>query len=261
MSHPSSRRYETPPNGEWGPYLDRPAVIDTDSAEVLATEALVTELGFSHFLLVLRFVLPKAGPIQATLSNWPREWDERYWARDCARIDPVAIHMLRSHLPFDWRDAVPRSREEKDFIHRARRFGMADGIAGAVRFGSDQAGFFHVSSTHRRTRDEKENAMARVFLHAARVYERIRDQLRADHDASPLVLTSRQREALHWTMRGASRSEASRRMRCSESNFAQLQEAARRKLGESTNVAAVRKAVALDLIRAYETVDSEPPPE
>jgi DNA-binding CsgD family transcriptional regulator len=99
--------------------------------------------------------------------------------------------------------------------------------------------------------------MERVFLHTGRIYVRITDQMLAQFGVAPIVLTARQREALQLTLRGVSRREASRLMGCSESNFVRHQEAARRKLGESTNLGAVRKAVAMNLIRPYDVVVRE----
>lgn len=50
------------------------------------------------------------------------------------------------------------------------------------------------------------------------------------------------------TFRSASRHDASRQTRCSESDFVRHQEAALKKLGENTNYGAVREAVAMNLI-------------
>ena len=245
-------RLQSLQRGEWGISLTRPSALDTDSPEALETADIVTDIGFSHYMLILRFVLPVAGPTQLALTNWPREWYERYWARRYLQIDPVVTRMLTAYQPFDWRDIDPPTPEQRAFFADAARHGLVDGIAGAVRIGSDQASFFSVSSDHACDGTVKENAMARFFLHAARMYDRVREQLLASYQASPIVLTERQREALQLTLRGVSRREASRKMRCSESNFVRHQEAARRKLGESTNFDAVRKAVAMNLIRPYD---------
>ncbi len=253
------RRFQSLQNGEWGINFERPKSLETDSPEALETAGIVTELGFTHFMLILRFVLPIAGQVQLALSNWRSDWYERYWAKGYLRIDPVVARMLTAYRPFDWHDVGSPTPEQKNFFADAARHGMVDGIAGAVRFGSDQAAFFSLSSENACSVEVKEQAMARSFLHAARMYERVRDQLLAAYEAGPIVLTGRQREALQLTLRGVSRRDASRKMRCSESNFVRHQEAARRKLGESTNYDAVRKAVALNLIRPYDIVVADAP--
>jgi DNA-binding CsgD family transcriptional regulator len=252
MSH--RRSYQSLQNEEWGACLKRPRALDTDSPETLETAALVAQLGFTHFILILRFVLPVAGPIQIALSNWPSTWYERYWAKDYLHIDPIVARMLTARCPFDWREVGPPTPTQRDFFADAARHGLVDGIAGAARFGSDQAGFFSLSSDHPCSDEAKENAMARFTLHTMRLYDKVRDNLLSIYDVRPIELTRRQREALDLTLRGASRRDASRRMRCSESNFVRHQEAARRKLGERTNLDAVRKAVAMNLIRPYEKV-------
>ena len=247
-------QFESLQNGEWGTHLTRPKALDTRSLEALETADLVTQLGFSHFILILRYVFPAAGQVQVALSNWRMDWYERYWSKDYIKVDPVVARMLTSSLPFDWYDVGPLSPTQRDFFQDAQKYGMVDGIAGAVRFGSDQAAFFSVSSEQPCTREQKLQAMERVFLHTGRIFDRVAQQICAKLAVAPIVLTRRQREALQLTMRGVSRREASRQMGCSESNFVRHQEAARRKLGEDSNLGAVRKAVALNLIRPYDIV-------
>lgn len=252
-----ARKYQSLQNGEWGGLFQRPKALDSDSPEVHETTELVTRLGFDRFILILRFVLPVAGPIQIGLSNWRTDWYERYWAKGYLYLDPVVARMLVSYRPFDWNELGPLSPKQADFFADARRHGLVDGFAGAARFGSDQVGFFSVSSPQGCSSEMKEQAMARMFLHTARLYERLRHEMLAHYCASPIVLTARQREALQLTLRGVSRRDASRTMRCSESNFVRHQEAARRKLGETTNYDAVRKAVAMNLIRPYDRLTDD----
>jgi DNA-binding CsgD family transcriptional regulator len=239
-------------NGEWSPRLERPKAFDMDSAEARETAVLVEQLGFDRFIVILRFVLPVAGPLQITFCNWRADWAARYWSKGYLQIDPILTRMLTAHGPFDWQDVGPLTPAQKALFADRRRHGMVDGIAGAVRVGSDQVGLFSIAATSACTAAAKEQAMERFFLHTARLFDRVREQLLVAYNVNPIVLTDRQREALQLTLRGASRREASRAMRCSESNFVRHQEAARRKLGENTNLDAVRKAVAMNLIRPYD---------
>lgn len=247
-------------NGEWSPRLERPKAFDMDSPEAREAAALVEQLGFDHFIVILRFVVPIAGPLQITFCNWSPNWTERYWTRGYLQIDPILSRMLSAHGPFDWQDVGPLTPAQKDLFADRARHGMVDGIAGAVRVGSDQVGLFSIAARSACTAAAKELAMERFFLHTARLFDRVRAQLLASYNVNPVVLTQRQREALQLTLRGASRREASRAMRCSESNFVRHQEAARRKLGEATNSDAVRKAVAMNLIRPYDTLGGDPTP-
>lgn len=244
-------------SGEWSPRLERPKAFDMDSPEARETAVLVEQLGFARFIVILRFVLPVAGPLQITFCNWRTDWAERYWSKGYLQIDPILTRMLTAHGPFDWQDVGPLTPAQKELFAARARHGMVDGIAGAVRVGSDQVGLFSIASEKPCSADVKEHAMERFFLHIARLYDRVREQLLAAYEVSPIVLTERQREALQLTLRGASRRDASRKMRCSESNFVRHQEAARRKLGENTNLDAVRKAVAMNLIRPYDTLTGD----
>lgn len=244
--------YRSLQSGEWGSPLKRPKAFDMDSPEAVQTGGLVTELGFSRFIVILRFVLPVAGPLQVVFSNWTSEWTERYWSKGYLQIDPILTRMLTAHGPFDWQSVGPLTTAQKELFADRARHGMVDGFAGAVRVGSDQVALFSVASDHPCAHAVKELAMGRFYLHTSRLYDRVREQLLTAYEAAPIILTERQREALQLTLRGASRREASRKMGCSESNFVRHQEAARKKLGESTNYDAVRKAVAMNLIRPYD---------
>lgn len=246
-------------NGEWSPRLERPKAFDMHSPEAQETAMRVEQLGFDRYIVILRFVLPVAGPLQVTFCNWRTDWTERYWTKGYLQIDPILSRMLSAHGPFDWQDVGPLTPAQKDLFADRARHGMVDGIAGALRVGSDQVGLFSIASTSACTAAAKELAMERFFLHMARLFDRVREQLLAIYNVNAIVLTERQREALQLTLRGASRREASRTMRCSESNFVRHQEAARRKLGEASNHDAVRKAVAMNLIRPYDTLATTTP--
>lgn len=253
--HPS--QFSSLNNGAWSSRLERPKTFDMDSPEAMETAQFVRQLGFSRFIVILRFVLPVAGQVQIALSNWRPEWTERYWSKGYLQIDPILTRMLTAHGPFDWQDVGPLTPAQKDLFADRARHGMVDGIAGAVRVGSDQVALFSIASEQPCSAAIKEQAMERFFLHTARLFDRVRDQLLVHYQVGPIVLTARQREALQLTLRGVSRRAASRKMRCSESNFVRHQEAARRKLGENTNLDAVRKAVALNLIRPYDTLTED----
>lgn len=247
-------RYDGLLPGEWGSLLSRPRALDTESDEAVAAATLARDLGFKNYILIFRYVLPVAGPVQFALSNWDMKWYERYWSRDYIRLDPVVAQMLRAFTPFDWQDVGPLSPKQREFFKDAVKHGMADGIGGCIRCGTDQGVFFSVSSDHPLDKETKTRGMEKFMLFTSRLYESMRQEMLAYYNVSPVVLTARQRDALMLTMRGVSRAEASRVMRVSKSGFARHQEAARRKLGEASNANAVRKAIAMDLIRTFERV-------
>ena len=252
-----SELFQSVQEGEWGALLEKSERLDRDAPEALETQALVEQLGFDQFILVNRYVLPVAGPIQIAISNWREDWYHRYWQKGYIRVDPVVARMMSCFRPFDWQDVGPLSPLQQDFFKDAMAHGFCDGIAGAVRESSDAVSFFSVSSGKPVTREAKERAMERMFYFTAVLYDRLRDQILRKYNLSTIVLTGKQREALTHALRGLSRRDASREMGCSETNYVRHIDAARRKLGEATTAGAIRKAVAMNMIRPYEILPSK----
>lgn len=96
--------------------------------------------------------------------------------------------------------------------------------------------------------------MAAMFLFTARAFESVRDRVLAARNISPIQLTERQRDALRGVMLGRSMRLSSESMGISVSALTNHLEAARKKLGEKNNKAAVRKAVAMNLLTQYRHV-------
>jgi DNA-binding CsgD family transcriptional regulator len=229
-----------------------PSENHTEDAE--AARALAQSLGFLHFILIFRMVIPVRGAVQVTLHNWPSAWFARYWERRYFSIDPIVQHMIESYAPFDWNDLPTLSPIQEDFYEEARQQGFVDGVSGSVRFGSDQLGLFTVSSDRPLNAATKEEAKAWLMLFTAQCFDRVRTRILKNYQVTPIVLTRRQIQALWGISLGLSLKESGDRMGISVSGVQQHLDAARRKLGEETSAGAARKAIALDLMGQYEQV-------
>jgi DNA-binding CsgD family transcriptional regulator len=227
---------------------------ENHAEEAVAAEEVIHRLGFRHYILMLRMVIPVHGAVQVTLHNWPDAWFTRYWRNGYVRIDPVVAQMIVSYTPFDWNNLPTLSPVQEDFYAEAKQHGFVDGVSGSVRFGSDQLGLFTLSNDTPLAPPKKEEAMAWMMLFTAQCFERVRNRVLHNHDVSPIVLTKRQVESLWGILFGWQLKEISAKMGISVSAVQGHLDAARRKLGERTYAAAARKAIALNLMGQYEQV-------
>lgn len=251
-SHPESlKRGQRAAEDEWSPFHVVPENLDSHAPEREAAQRLTAALGFRNFLMGYRLVVPVGPPVQVHLHNWPDDWHARYWSKGYLRIDPVVAHLIVSFRPFSWDELPAPSPVQLTFFADAARHGFVDGVSGTLRFGAEESGFFSISSDHKMEVDRREAAMAAMFLLTARSFESVRHRVLASRNVAPIQLTDRQHEALRGVMLGRSLQKSSETMGISVSAVSNHLNAARRKLGEKNNKAAVRKAVAMNLLSPF----------
>lgn len=236
---------------EWSPFRAVPENMDAHAPEHELALRLTAKLGFRNFLMGYRLVVSVGPPVQVYLHNWPEEWHTRYWSLGYLRIDPVVAQILVAYRPFSWDELPAPSPVQKAFFEDAAQHGFVDGVSGTVRFGSDEAGFFSVSCDRPMDGESKEAAMAAMLLLTARSFESVRLRVLASRNLTPVRLTNRQCEALRGVMLGRSLIQSSESMGISVSALTNHLGAARRKLGERNNKAAVHKAVAMNLLLPF----------
>ena len=237
-----------------------PPTEDDTPCESQAAETLVEQLGYRYFHLTYRFAVPGHGPVLCVLTNEPSEWRHRYDAKGYRRVDPVLQHALITPRPFAWKELPHRLPTHRKFFADARRHGLTDGISGAIRFGRDQIGLCTLSTPNGDPDFARETAMAHMMLLLSRSFESMRSRAVARHRAQRIALSARQAEVLRSVMRGASARETAAALGISQTMVERHLEAVRHKLGAPTSRAAAQRAIALNLIPAYEPESRRMPP-
>ena len=144
-------------------------------------------------------------------TDYPSEWQQRYFARSYMTLDPVVTMAKRGPLVFGWSvdEIRPRvSRDLRRFYTEAADFGLKTGLSVSVSAGFGRFAiltFTSSSPSHARGRISGEisdlGIIAAAFLHS-----RMRNTERLESDCSP-ALSARELVCLKWSAEGKSMHE------------------------------------------------------
>lgn len=183
----------------------------TDPEEIRHVfHAAISRLGFEHFVIAGLPDKTSDVPRLMLLSDFPREWFERYVAGDYLRIDPVARHSRTTALPFAWSE-VPLDRDHDHdglrVMNEAREYGLVSGFAvpihleGATQAIVSLAGNTGPVDTH-----------TRRMLHLLSFYthahlRRLKLEVGPAGRAPRRAITPREAEVLKWAATGRTAEE------------------------------------------------------
>jgi len=115
-------------NWAFAEVCDRAANIAEVQAAFMAA---IRDLGFTHAACASH-VDPLRPPAEAVMMvDYPRQWLERFSAKNYAGRDPVYWAARRQMLPFQWSDRVFReglARDQIRILDEAAEVGLGDGI-------------------------------------------------------------------------------------------------------------------------------------
>lgn len=160
---------------------------------------------FDRFAYVMRIASPSLSSVRINLTDYRREWVERYYAGGYLRIDPIVLHCERSSLPAIWDDSTFHARGAQHFWEHAQSYGLGSGLTFAVH---EQPGVTGILSFSRDKRmdlhgDDLAALVGRAQIFATLVHEAaIRMNVPSLIPGADLSLTARQRECLKWAAEG-----------------------------------------------------------
>lgn len=134
---------------QWFERLTERVAVAHDEASVKATlERLTREAGFRVYAY-----LNLQAETQTAISNYDIEWQQRYFEKSYAFIDPVVLTARDQIEAFAWSNEgmLKMSSERRNFYREAAEFGIRSGITipikpgfsrvGMLTLASDEAGF------------------------------------------------------------------------------------------------------------------------
>jgi DNA-binding CsgD family transcriptional regulator len=211
----------------------------------------VGELGFDR---VMYSVLAKrrdlgAADGPALMRNYPDDWISHYVASGYVESDPVRRVCVVARRPFTWDEVVASghfSKRDLRIFPEAKAAGLHDGVAiplhgpGGEVFGVGMAGSAPGAAPRRQL--NKLNVLT-VQFHAA--YSALAFPADA---AAPVHLSSREREILKWCLAGKSTWAIGQILSASEKTVEWHLTRTYAKLGVTSRITAVVKALNLGLI-------------
>jgi DNA-binding CsgD family transcriptional regulator len=217
----------------------------TETAVVRVVERHLEKLGITHYALGEVGNFAGDPPIQ--LTNYPKEWVDRYVNNLFFYYDPVAKMARERYRGFAWTeiplppDADKRARE---VFFGGRDYGLNNGISVPVRGGHN---YLAVASFVNDKIDVNQDLIGALELTTLWFHTRV-SQLRQRRQ-SKVELTARQRETLHWAAQGKSDWEIGEILTISQETVHRHIENAKRKYGVPTRLQAILRAVKDEQIR------------
>lgn len=226
----------------------RLAAAQTQGDVMAALSGAVSALGFDYWAYGLRTRLPLSNPKTVILSNYPREWQERYAAENYLTVDPTVAHACRSALPLVWSEALAGSCPA--FWEDASSHGLKVGWA---QSSCDPSGSIGMLTLARGADDlapsELHNNSMRMSWLVHAVHQNMaRITATGVLHYAPIVLTQREIEILRWTADGKTSGEVAQIMSIAERTVNFHVGNSLQKLNANNKTAGVIKAAMLRLI-------------
>jgi LuxR family transcriptional regulator, activator of conjugal transfer of Ti plasmids len=144
------------------------------------------------------------------VSNYPLEWQERYFSRGYMKIDPVVAAAKRATHVFRWSiDAerpISSSTQLRHFYTEAADFDLKSGLSVSVSAGVGRVAIVTFASACHTMPDDclLGETAALGTTAAAYVHARIAQRNRTQQERRAIILTSNEAACLRWAAEGKS---------------------------------------------------------
>lgn len=182
--------------------IDISSVASTEVSLKEALPGLVRDLGFDCYAYL------NVQPVRThAVSNYPAEWQRRYFDRDYTRIDPVVSAARARMQAFTWAAGSPRqvrSKAVRSFYTEAGDFGIRSGISIPIR-----TAFGHISmltlASNRPSLSLDSDIDQTAAINAVALLHACLEHLDAGPTAARSIeLTAKQALCLKWSAEGKS---------------------------------------------------------
>ncbi len=184
-------------------------------------------------------------------GTYPREWLQHYFDNDFLSVDPVSLYGRRAHVPFDWYDLPKDNPEARRVFDESIEFGFGkQGLClPVVGLNGERAQLNINSSDSVRDWKARKPKLIRDFQIITLFYHhRVVTEMENVAPSHAPVLSEKEYECLKWAASGKSVWATSVILAESERNIRFHLDRARQKLGCTTKIQAVAKAVASGII-------------
>jgi LuxR family transcriptional activator of conjugal transfer of Ti plasmids len=188
------------------------------------------------------------------ISNYPRNWIERYFEQGYEAVDPIVVNARKQKRAFAWdseKRAGGHSSDQARFFKEARDFKIGSGLTIPIRSGSGQVTALTLANEGKLIDAEKVLVSASEMIELMGLYyhARVAASLKASRIHHEAQLSQREVQCLTWAARGKTVAETSDILGLSARTITFHQENARTKLGAGNITQAVAVAVRRGLIR------------
>lgn len=185
--------------------------------------------------------------IPAIARNYPDDWMAHYTAQNYAVTDPARLVCATARGPFSWKDLAARLPKKQALIFaEAESAGIKDGVAVPIHGPGGESMAVGLASSAGGA--DGLARKAELHLICVQFHTAYCAHAAPAPDVGPINLTVREREVLNWCMQGKSAWAIGEIMSLSEDTIEWHMKNIFRKLGVSSKITAVVKALHLGLI-------------
>ena len=207
--------------------------------------------GFEHFVYALTISAPSLKSQHYIINGFPREWHERYVAREYFKIDPVVHYAQTSSLPAIWSDEKFHNIQSREFWEEADALGLRSGMSFAVHGQPGLTGILSLSRDKPLNLPAAEMAalIGRAQMFASMLHDAVvRIDVPKLLPEQSIAMTPRERECLKWSADGKTAWEIGQILSITERTVVFHMNNVIQKLGASNKIQAIVRAVSLKLV-------------
>lgn len=187
------------------------------------------------------------GTEEVLFSTYPAEWMPRYIEKNYRTCDPVLIHSMQSNRHVLWSPQLFEGNiKSRVMYNEAREIGIKDGVVVPVHSADGSMACVNFACPHL-TGELNSVHVGELYIIANFLHDAIL-KLCTRKDQIGIHLTSREKEALRWTIDGKTSWEISKILKISERTALYHLTNAMEKLKATNRVHAVAKAISLKLV-------------
>ena len=182
--------------------IDVSSVASTEVSLKEALPGLVRELGFDCYAYL------NVQPVRTfAVSNYPAEWQSRYFARDYTRVDPVVAMARAKMQAFTWSAGSlrqVRSKAVRAFYTEAGDFGIRSGISVPIRTAFGHMSMLTLASNRPSLSLETDIDQIAAVTSVALLHASLDHHEAEPSAARSIELTAKQALCLKWSAEGKS---------------------------------------------------------
>jgi DNA-binding CsgD family transcriptional regulator len=214
-------------------------------------EKFARQAGFETFAYALTITASSLQPQKYLITDYPKEWVNRYVARDYIHLDPLIRHCEGSMRPTFWDDHNDSPGKVREFWEEAGYFNLKSGLTFAVHEQPGVTGIFSLArdSPLDINGEELASLVGRAQLFASVLHHAVtRIDLPRLLPQTKIDLTPREHECLKWAADGKTSWEIGQILAIAERTVVFHLSNVIQKLAASNRTQAIVRAVALRLI-------------
>lgn len=232
-----------------GEFIERTAAVTDPLSLVDELKSALSGFGFQHIACGAiggHALYRSAMPAPAVVVDYPLDWQQHYFDKGYVDIDPVINRAAFTRIPYHWGQFVDLTAAQRRLFNEAREAGLRHGISVPIHGPAGEVFIASVASPYPEAAPRM--AVTAVNVLVNQFHSAWMSLVAPGAPEAPVQLTFRERECLLWSARGKSSWDIGMILGISENTVNFHLKNALAKLGASTRIMAIVKAIRIGII-------------